>query len=243
MTVALPPQDLECLDPENCPVATRTVARKVQNGSIPRVTVDSTRMWFRVYDAQDGHSQPNPGFGDTRFAPFDAETSGHRVPTMYLAESMIGALLETSLHDVHAKTPRIVRERDLFGKLHARVKPPRDLELVDLRDPQLATLNLRRSNVSSSPPEHYPCTRKVARSLHSLGCDGIIWHSRQAELTNLGPSEAAVVFCDRVDHTRGSWSLAELRSSSGSLLEGTGRFTLEKLANYLGITIVPDDSL
>lgn len=122
MTVALPPQDLECLDPENCPVATRTVARKVQNGSIPRVTVDSTRMWFRVYDAQDGHSQPNPGFGDTRFAPFDAETSGHRVPTMYLAESMIGALLETSLHDVHAKTPRIVRERDLFGKLHARVE-------------------------------------------------------------------------------------------------------------------------
>lgn len=38
--------------------------------------------WYRVYDGRFGYDAFNPGFGDTRFAPFDSAGSGDRVPTM-----------------------------------------------------------------------------------------------------------------------------------------------------------------
>lgn len=245
MTSSFPEQDLECPDPARCSVGDSILGEMATAGSLVLTMISSARHWYRVYDAQDGHSQPNPGFGDTRFAPFDSHSTGERVPTIYLAESLAAALLETSLHDVHTATPRVVPELSLHGKLHARLAAPRDLTLIDLRDPQLERLGLDRTAVSSSAPEHYPCTRRLARSLHATlaGADGLIWHSRQAELTEQPAAEVAVVFCDRVSTSRGSWSLAEHRTAAGSLLEGAGRLMLEELADQLDVTIALDGLL
>lgn len=248
MSVPCPPQDLDCPDPTGCTVAElQTLA---VSGRVHTVTSPASRHWFRVYDARDGHSQPNTGHGDTRFAPFDELSTGLRVPTLYIAESLAGALLETSLHDVHVRTPRVVAERSLLGKLHAQVVPPRGLELADLRDPRLSALGLTRENVASSSAEHYPCTRRVARAIYAgpsgaagSGPDGIIWHSRQAELTGRPPEEVAVVFTDRVPSGRDAWQLAPQRQASGSLLEGVGRLLLDELADELDVTISVDDSL
>lgn len=231
------PQDLQCPDPDGCTVAVAELVELASSGSLPSAPFPSSRHWFRVYDARDGFGQPNPGFGDTRFAPFDALESGHRVPTLYLAQTLEAALLETSFHNVSMGS-RVVSEMSLLGKLHAQVLPPRDLHLVDLRDAQLQALGLERENIASSSSEHYPCTRQVARVIHAdQHVDGIIWHSRQAELTERTRAEVAVLFADRLPHERGRWSLSPVRSANGSLLEGTGRLLLDQLAESMGVTI------
>lgn len=245
MTSTFPPEDLACPDPDGCTVAVTELEALVRAGGLHETTLDDDKDWFRVYDAQDGFGQPNPGYGDTRFAPFDASATGRRVPALYLAESLTAALLETSLHDVQERAPRVVTEMSLLGKLHARVAPPASLTLVDLRDPQLLALGLERKNVSSSSPEHYPCTRRVARAVHASPSSpsGILWHSRQAELNGVGPQEVAVVFADRVPATREAWTLAQRRTASGALLEGAGRLLLDELAESLDITIATTDGL
>lgn len=241
----LPPQDLDCPDPDGCTVAVDELAALAEHGSLTTARFPQTTRWHRIYDARDGHSHPNPRYGDTRFGPFDTAETGKRVPILYLAQSLGAALMETSLHDISETAPRVVAELALLGKLHAQLLPPRDLTLIDLRDEQLSLLGLSRGQISSSPAEHYPCTRRIARNLHAEydRTDGIIWHSRQVELTVDSPAEVAVVFCDRVPADRQAWQLAEHRSASGSLLEGSGRLALEDLAEELDITISVDSRL
>lgn len=250
MTAGFPAQDLDCPDPQSCPVAVETLESLARSRQLARVSEPETRHWFRIYDAQDGHSHPNPGFGDTRFAPFDALGTGSRVPTLYLAETLEAALLESSLHDIHQQKPRVVAEAALLGKLHARVVPPGDLNLADLRDPQLESLSLVRENLASSSPEHYPCTRRVARAIHASPSStadprpaGILWHSRQAEISDRPGQEVALVFADRVPQARNAWTLAAYRDASGSLLEGAGRLLLDELAESLDVTISVTDDL
>lgn len=195
----------------------------------------------------------SPVFGDTRFAPFDATSSGELVATLYLAEDLESALLETSLHNASEKQPRVIDEQVLLGKLHARVVPPHDLHLIDLRDHQLQTLDLVRENISSSSPEHYSCTRRVARAIHAAPSDtnspayvrahGMVWRSRQAELTGGPAREVAVIFADRVATNRGSWRLARQRSAAGSLLEGAGKLVLDELADHLRVDIETSSDL
>lgn len=241
-----PPQDLECPDPEKCTVATDKLTHLAESGGLPVATVPQGRHWFRVYDSRDGYALPNPGFGDARFSPFDALSTGVRVPSLYLAETLEAALLESSLHSVTAKEPRVVDEMALLGRLHAEVVPPHALDLVDLRDASLRSLGLSRENLASSSPEHYPCTRRVARAIHADPPDtpsgqihGILWHSRQAELTGRSPLEAAVIFADRVSTERGEWRLAPRRVAIGSLLEGAGKLLLDDLAEKLNTTFEP----
>ena len=66
----LPPQDLSCPEPANCPVAV----------SLPRLRTATLRAgtpMFRVYDGTWGYDEHNPGFGDARFSPFDATGPTH----------------------------------------------------------------------------------------------------------------------------------------------------------------------
>lgn len=244
MSTAFPPQDLDCPDPDGCTVAITELESSARLGILSLASFPPDRHWFRVYDSRDGFGQPNPGHGDTRFAPFDALGTTQRVPTLYLAESLAAALLETSFHNVHEREPRVVSEMSLLGKLHARVTPPTTLHLTDLRDPQLVQLGIERKNIASSSAEHYPCTRRVARAIHavSLQTTGIIWHSRQAELNGKQRQEVAIVFTDRIKQDRRAWKLAPHRNASGALLEGAGRLLLDELAESLGVTIsVGDD--
>lgn len=200
--------------------------------------------WVRVYSADDSFNTPNPGYGDTRFAPFNALGSARRVPTLYLAESLEAALLETVFHYIHEQDDRVVSEMQLHGRFHAHVMSPVDLHLVDLRDEQLEGLGLIRANLASSYPEHYPCTRRVAQAIHAMQSGdghppvGIVWHSRQAELAGRNGVNSVVLFADRVPHDRGSWKLLKHQYASGALLEGAARLTLDTLAESLGVTFI-----
>lgn len=241
MTGLFPAEDLDCPDPSGCPVAVDELTDIAAAGRLPQIDVPTDHDWYRVYDARDGYASPNPGFGDTRFAPFD-DAEGVRVPTLYVADSLAAALLESSLHDVAVQTPRLVAETALLGKHHARLVQPSSLRLADMRDPALKSLGIPRDAISSSSEEHYPCTRRIALAVHSgpQQVRGILWHSRQAELNGQSAAEIAVLFGDRIPTHRGAWTLAHQPQASGALLEGHGRLLLDRLAVELGVTILDE---
>ena len=231
--MSFPPADLVCPDPAGCPVVV----------SIPPVDVVPLRAGaalYRVYDGARGYDEHNPGYGDTRFAPFDALVTGARVPTMYLAATEVAAMLETVFHDVHHTAGRAIYERDLLGTLLSRDEMPTDAAVADLRDPELARLGIDRDRLIATPAEHYPCTRRVAADLHAHltpRIDGIVWDSRQAELTGVGPVEVLILFGDRYPSGRGSWQLRPPGLSA--LHEGPGRLKLDEIAETLNATIHP----
>lgn len=197
-----------------------------------------------MYSAHDSFETPNPGVGNTRFAPFPDPVLDRQVPTMYLAETLAAALLETVFHNVGPPSgANVVTHRDLHGRLHAQVLASRELLFVDLRDGELARLGIQRQQLTTSSAEHYPCTRVVAQTLYDYdsSVDGIVWHSRQAEQQGFGQVEAAVVFCDRVVAARKSWALAPTQDALGSLLEGAGLAAVNAIAVHLGLTFAGDE--
>jgi hypothetical protein len=195
---------------------------------------------YRVYDATRGYDEHNPGYGDARFSPIDDPATGKRLPSMYLAASRTAALLETVFRDVHHASGRIIYERDLVGKLLAHMLVPAVAALGDLRDPQLARMGVQRSQVVSSPAEHYPCTRRLAiqaSAAHTM--QGLIWHSRQAELAGEAPAEVIVLFGEpRYRSGRGSWPL--LSPGTSTLYEGPGRLLVDEIAEALEAVIELD---
>lgn len=228
-----PPQDLDCPDPAGCPVPS----------ALPELTpftVPADRDLFRVYSGTWGYDEHNPGFGDARFSPFDDPGAGLRVPTMYLAQDATSALLETVFHDVHDMTDRTIYEKDLVGQLLAYLRTPQPVVVGDLRDPELARLKIGRRQVVSTAAEHYPCTRRLAvgavsRTHHGRHIQGLIWHSRQAELARRPGVEVMVIFGHRYDPARGSWRLAA--PGIRNLYEGEGRVLVEEIADGLGAVV------
>jgi hypothetical protein len=230
-------KDLDCPDPEHCPVVARLP--RLRTLSIPK-----DAAWYRVYDATWEYDEHNPGHGDARFSPIDDPVDGTRLPSMYLAATPTAALLETVFHQVHHSSARIIYERHLRGKLLAHIRAPADATLGDLRDRELDRLGLRRDTVVACTAEHYPCTRRLAvaalrqphgkRTVH-----GLIWHSRQAELAGLDPVEVVVLFGEpRYTTLRGSWRL--FGPGASSLYDGPGRLLVDEVAENLNAVIELD---
>jgi RES domain len=158
---------------------------------------------------------------------------------MYLGETPATVLLETVFHDVHDEGSNVIYEQHLSEKLLAHVRVPVDATLGDLRDSRLADLGLGRNEVVSSPAEHYPCIRRLAiaalEQSHTPPLQGLIWHSRQAELAGKLPEEVIVLFGERYPSKRGSWQ--RFPPGSQNLCEGPGRLLVERIAVELGAVI------
>lgn len=234
MTPPFPPEQLDCPDKAHCPVLP----------TLPELGTTKLvrgRLLHRVYDSTWGHDEHNPGFGDARFSPFDHPHPGNRVPTMYLADDPKAALLETIFHDVHHTSARTVYEQDLVGKLLAYLRVTDEAILGDLRNAELGRLGIARDSVVSSSAEHYPCTRRLAvqaLSRHHGGLDvqGLIWHSRQAELAGQPDVEVLVLFGSRYSSRRGGWNL--FAPGVRNLYEGAGRLLIDELADELDATLI-----
>lgn len=226
-----------CPDPSGCPVP--DPPHGVHSTDLSLHVLPGTASLCRVVDLRYGYDTFNPGNGCSRFAPITT-AAGVAVPTLYLAASEVGALLESVLHNVHhAVRDRMVYVATVRNHGLAYVRPPRNLRLLDLRDGELARLGLPRAGLVSSTAEHYPCTQEWARWLHDQRseADGLLWHSRQAELRDpTRPEDVAVVFGDRVDQGRGSFPL--VGPGVRNLVEGVGRVLLEELAEQLDALVV-----
>ncbi len=224
-----PPPAATCPHPDGCPVP------RVGPLQFTTHTIRAGTRLFRCYDAAWGYDEPNPGDGDTRFAPFEDLGTGEPVPTLYLGATDVAVLLETVFHEVHHDSDRVIYESQLNGRLLAEVQVPRDLVVVDLRDTELARLGLEREELVATPAEHYPCTRRWAQALHAQLAHGLVWHSRQAEILGRSPEEVAVVFCDHYRVGRKGWELA--RAGIHSLYDGPGRARVDALAEELGAVV------
>jgi hypothetical protein len=237
MLTAFPPHDFDCPDPDGCMVA-RTLPR------LRTIQLNKGTALYRVYHATWGYDEHNPGGGDARFSPLDDPTTHDRLPSMYLAGTPTAALLETVFHDVHQDSNRTIYERHLREKLLAHVGVPAVATLGDLRDPELERLELQRSEIVSSPAEHYPCTRRLAVAALTQPhgkrtLQGLIWHSRQAELAHEAPAEVIVLFGDpRYPSGRGSWQL--FGPGVQNLDEGAGRLLVDEIAENLDAVIEPE---
>lgn len=200
------------------------------------VTLDQGRPLYRVHDGTCGYDEFNPGWGDTRFAPVDDPVTGNRLPHVYLGESPTAVLLESVFHDVDDRGSVTAYDAHLHEKLLAHIEVPADATIGDLRDPQLARLGLARSQVVSSPAEHYPCTRRLAIAVlaqsHDPPLQGLIWHSRQAELVSKPLEEVIVLFGnERYPSKRGTGR--RIGPGSQNLHEGPGRLLVDRVADEL----------
>src|SRR5699024_12313270 len=104
--VILPKERLDCPDPARCPVAVRELTEAAGDGTVPATSLKADSEWFRMFNAVDGYTTPNPGQANSRSAPSDHESSGERVPRIHLAEQLEASLLSTSLHDLPIKPRR-----------------------------------------------------------------------------------------------------------------------------------------
>ena len=223
-----------CPDPTRCPVVDPARLTGARTTTLTRMGV-----WRRVYESKWGYDEFHPGSGgDSRFAPFK-DSAGTPVPTLYLAESDVAALLETVFHDLEPTGRRLIYEAHLRERSIVTVALPKPAVLLDLRDPELARLGVARSEVASSPSEHYACTRAIAAAAHGRpdAVQGIVWHSRQTELASLPPAQVVVLFGDRFGHGRGKRHLAG--TGATGLVASPGRDVVDQIAVDLGATIVP----
>lgn len=203
------------------------------------MTFPRSRGFYRVTRHAYGYDEFNPGKGDTRFAPLRSD--GLTIPTLYGGETQQSALLESIFHDIHHSVgDKLVYASDLRDRGLVHLETPIALRLVDLRDDALFSLGLNRPDLVSTPAAHYVCTREWSAHIHGLSplAHGMIWHSRQAELTGRR-AEAIILFRDRLSNRQpGYFPLAGV--GVVNLVEGKGRQLIDKLASELDATVVDE---
>lgn len=188
------------------------------------------REIIRCHDGIYGSTEFNPKRSSQRFRPF---TSRRRtVPTIYGAESTVGALSETLFHAVPTEGSDRRARLSMLGSWEISwLEPKRDLRLADLRDDRLPDLGLSREELIESPASAYPRTAEWAAALYHcpLEPDGLLWNSRQL------PSEEAFVLFGRDRVARGDLSMS---LPSEALTVGRGLDLAYEAAEAIGITLV-----
>lgn len=226
---------------DSCPVPVPDDAILSRLHSVVRPSRSVWRRGLRISDPDP--TALVPGAGNTRFAPLDD------VSHAYLATTTFSALLESALHDAAPPAPRIY-EAQLRLWAEQAVRLRHQVRLIDLRDDELARLELDRDELVSTSAVHYPCTRVWAKALHgrSIGgqqTHGLLWHSRQrelharaltgrpalADLVDEHPSEVAVIWSPPSPRRL----LAPAPRGLGPLDEGQGRHYLDDLMALLAI--------
>src|SRR4051812_7169107 len=97
----------------------------------------------RIHETQFGAAQFNPGFGRSRFAPF--QVNGVKIPTAYAATSLECAVYEMIFHDID---PAARFKSVLWSRLsllsYSTLVPTRDLKLAKLFNADLLKWGLER---------------------------------------------------------------------------------------------------
>ncbi|NHN57175.1 RES domain-containing protein [Calidifontibacter sp. DB0510] len=153
-----------------------------------RAEVPLVRCGHRGYAGNEPFASPALG----RFSPI-VGADGARLPVLYAASSVRGALSETVFHDVlPGGTLDVTRLRD---RQLSRLRAMRPLRLASLTSLGLKRLGLRRQQLIDSSPAAYPLTAAWAHAAHDdeRGFDGLAWVSRMDDT-----ARAVMLFGDRV---------------------------------------------
>jgi hypothetical protein len=171
-----------------------------------------------------------------RFNPFPGAPSVN-VPTLYAAESLEAAALESIFHDVpHIPSPTYSKMQ-LAEWSYSELEVMRDLVLLELINPKLRQLmipgrpdSITESELIHTPPSEYPHTRTWAQNLHAAisNLDGLAWRPRLA-----GTGISYVFFGDRFEDRD-----LQLRSAAVSVASGYGFAAIAEIAKRAHIRII-----
>jgi RES domain len=157
-------------------------------------TLPQGTLLHRIHDGKLGAAEFNPGFGASRFAPF--EIAGTKVPTAYAAISLECAVFETIFHDVDAAAPfKSLRWSALEPLLYSTIETVRELRLASLFSADLMKWGLERAQLIDTPKSTYVQTRGWSPAIHASAAspDGMVWTSRKFD-----QETALLLFGDRV---------------------------------------------
>lgn len=195
-------------------------------------TWESRKVFFRCHNIRFGATEFNPGMGKGRFHPFlGLGGRRRRVPTLYAADSLAGALSETIFHNLPVRGPdKAIRRSLLLPMVVSGLIVNRDLALVQLYGYGLRRLEVSRAELIESEADQYGQTAAWAQALHAHDKkpDGLVWVSRQYDA-----SLALVLFGDRVSRGR-----LEVVEAPLPLYLGPGFDEVQKAADAAGITIL-----
>lgn len=225
----------------NCPVAPAAYDPDLE---VVTTRLPSGTLLYRFHKTIYAADSFNPNTGrridlpddGARFNPFPGAPLAN-VPTLYAANSLSAAALESVFHDVeHIALPTFPRMR-LLEWSYSRLKTTRELVLFELVNPRLRQLAVagRKSSLTESEIVHtatseYPNTRTWARFLHDSipALDGLMWRPRLG-----GKGIAFVFFGDRL----GSGAI-KVHSKAISVAAGPGFGKIQRIARSASISII-----
>ncbi len=149
----------------------------------------------RIHDARFRATDFNPGYGASRFAPF--EIAGRKVPTAYAATTLDCAIFETIFHDVEpSATIKSVSWSAILPLRHSTLVLRRDLSLARLFSADLMKWGLERRQLIDTARSGYAAARAWVPIIHDAPTspDGMIWVSRRFD-----EERALMLFGSRVD--------------------------------------------
>jgi RES domain len=225
----------------SCPIAPPTPgsALVLQTTDLPSGTV-LFRFHGNIYPANSFNpntdrriDKPDDG---ARFNPFPGAPSPN-VPTLYAADALSAAALESIFHDVaHVPSPQFPKSK-LREWSYSKLKTARGLVLFELINPRLRqlvvpgrTASITEDELVHTPASEYPNTRTWAQFLHThaSGLDGLLWRPRLG-----GTGNSLVLFGDRL-----KTGDLQIVSPAVSAVTGPGFAKVHRIATLASISIV-----
>jgi hypothetical protein len=168
--------------------------------------------------------------GNARFSPI-TDRSGDVIPTLYAANTLNGALMETVFHNVSYKPGfKWLPLSILDGQVCSTLTLKRDLLLIDLGTIALHKLGIKRTHLIDTTAAHYPRTRRWAQALYEQfpKAQGLRWTSRQDD-----HAHAVLLFGSRVRPSDLSAEPDPMRL----IVDGEAILPVLDLAVRLGVTL------
>ena len=184
----------------------------------------------RVYRLEHSPTAFNPGKGRGRFHPIQS-SRGKPIPTLYAAQNLAGAAMETLFRATASDSVRRFVPRALVEQYgYATLKVRRALLLLPLWGNNLRRLGLTRGRLLEPGPTHYERTARWAAALHQgfATVDGLAWYSRQFD-----GSVCVMLFGDRFKQR----DLKPIMSPI-SFADDSGFEVIVRIATQADITIV-----
>jgi hypothetical protein len=188
-----------------------------------------TRM-YRLHENRFQTPEFNPGpRGPGRFHFFGTPN----VPALYTATTEAGAVAETLLRTIPVAGGAIAYE-DYKTKVMAALEIEREVRLASFLGTDLRALKVAPEQLTTTPGENYPQTRKWAEAAHAAGFDGVAWMSRQDN-----SDRAYMFFGDRVTED----DFTVVPGSGRIFAVAPDREWLADLCTPMHIEVLPDPAL
>ena len=159
--------------------------------------INKGTILHRVHPEQYGADQFHPGVtGKARFSPI-YDKHGNPIPTIYAAESLDAALMETVFHNVPFGTGlKTFYLKDIKQMVASTLTNINELELAVLYGPSMRKLGIPEAELIHTSPFFYEQTRLWAEAIHTQfpNVQGLVWQARQCS-----HKKAFMFFGDRVN--------------------------------------------